>query len=232
MDGFARYAVYYAPPPGSALWRFGCAWLGWDAEAGRPAEMPDPPGLPAPREVLTRTPRRYGFHATLKPPFRLAPGRDPADLHAAVAALAAGFAPFDAPPLRFAALGGRFAALVPSAPSAPLAALAAACVTELDGFRAPPDADELARRRATALTPAQAALLDRWGYPYVLDQFRFHLTLSGPLESTALHALQTALGPVLDPLTAGPMPVRDLALFGDPGQGLPFRLLARLPLGG
>ena len=71
MEGFARYAVYFAPEGGSALWRFGCAWLGWDAETGAECAMPDPPGLPAPREALTRAPRRYGFHATLKPPVLL-----------------------------------------------------------------------------------------------------------------------------------------------------------------
>ncbi|PKP65441.1 MAG: phosphonate metabolism protein, partial [Alphaproteobacteria bacterium HGW-Alphaproteobacteria-8] len=76
MDQMHRFALYYAPPPGP-LADFAADWLGWDATAGR--EMPHPivPGLPGPVEELTRAPRKYGLHGTLKPPFRLAQGATP-----------------------------------------------------------------------------------------------------------------------------------------------------------
>ncbi|MGM0584090.1 MAG: DUF1045 domain-containing protein [Pseudomonadota bacterium] len=231
MAGFARYAIYYAPPADSALWRFGSAWLGWDAEAGEAPPRPEIPGLPAPAETLTGTPRRYGFHGTLKPPFALAEDCAPQALETAAEALAAALAPFEAPPLRLSALGS-FLALIPSADSPGLRGLAAACVRELDGFRAPPSEAELAKRAAPGLTPAQEANLARWGYPWVMDEFRFHLTLTGALEPEAREATRRALAPHVAPLCAAPLPVREIALCGDPGGGAPFRLLRRLPLGG
>ena len=33
------------------------------------------------------------------------------------------------------------------------------------------------------VTERQASNLDRWGYPYVFDDFRFHMTLTGPLTA-------------------------------------------------
>ena len=49
-------------------------------------------------------------------------------------------------------------------------------------FARPPGAAELERRRKAGLSAAQEKMLLRWGYPYVLDEFRFHLTLTGRLQ--------------------------------------------------
>lgn len=228
LAGYSRYAVYWAPEPGSLLARLGAAWLGHDAATGRPVAHPETP-LDAAR--LTERPRRYGFHATLKPPFRLAEGLDAAGLDAALAALAARCAPVEAPPLAVdAALG--FAALRPVGPAPALDALAAACVTELDGFRAPPGPDEIAARRGPGLTPAEEANLARWGYPHVLDAFRFHLTLTGPLAESERAATVSALAALFGPCLGAPLLVGHLRLFGDPGGGRPFRLLRSHALSG
>ncbi|MEM6441585.1 MAG: DUF1045 domain-containing protein [Pseudomonadota bacterium] len=231
MSGFERYAIYYAPPSGSELWRWGSAWLGWDAEARAPAEQPQVEGLPGALSEMTAFSRRYGFHGTLKPPFALAEGRAADELIAAAAALAARTAPFEAPALRLSA-ATRFASLRLSAPSPEMSALAAACVTELDGFRAPPSEGELARRRKAGLTEAQEANLTRWGYPYVLEAFSFHLTLAGPLEAEALARVAEALAPRVAPLCRAPLPVTEIAVYGDPGGGAPFALIERLPFAG
>ncbi|WP_118132916.1 DUF1045 domain-containing protein [Oceanicella sp. SM1341] len=229
-----RYGIYYAPPAGSALARFGAGWLGWDAEARQPARLASLPPLPLDQEAVTATPRRYGFHGTLKPPFALAPGTDAAGLIAALEALAARTAPFEIAPFA-PSLEHGFLSLRPSAPSAELEALATACVRELDAFRAPPSEAELARRRKAGLSATHEALLARWGYPYVMEEFRFHLTLSGHLGTADAAALRDALAPLLGPLTAPqrstPEPVHELCLFGDPGDG-PFHLLRRFPLRG
>ena len=235
VDGWARYAIYWAPEAGSPLWRFGSAWLGWDAEAGAPVPHPDltpeqAAALPAPPSEITATPRRYGFHATLKPPFALAEGRDAAGLLASAKAIAAGLAPFEAPPLRLVA-GRRFASLRLSAPCAEMTALAAAAVAGLDAFRAPPSATDLARRRAGGLSTEEEDNLARWGYPWLMDLFDFHLTLSGPLAPEALRRSAVVLDPLTEPLRREPLAVREIALYGDPGEGRPFRLLRRVPLG-
>lgn len=219
MSDFTRFAIYYLPPEG-ALERFGAAWLGWDVAAGLPAPHLDVPGL----ATVTATPRKYGFHGTLKPPFRLAEGTSPSGLHAALQAMAATQAPVAAERLVVAALG-RFLALIPANDSAGLAALAARCVTDFDSFRAPASAAELDKRRASGLTPRQDALLARWGYPYVLDEFRFHMTLSGKLPPEELKRLRAAAEVALPPLSR-PYVFQGVALVGERPGGT-FQLIHR-----
>lgn len=226
MGTYRRFSVFYAPPFGSDLARFGAHWLGWDAEEGREVAHPQIEGIDV--AEATATPRKYGFHGTLKPPFRLAPGADLPGLEDALGILSGRIAPFEAPALELRRLG-RFLALVPSASSACLAALAAACVQDLDMFRAPPEESELARRRQAGLTAAQEANLARWGYPYVLDEFRFHMTLTGALTDPA--KFETALSPFVEPFTRDPIALQQICLFGEAADGR-FRIIRRFPLTG
>lgn len=179
----ARYAIYFVAAADSTLHRFGSSVLGYECYTG--ADLPRPTDLDlddADWRALTEEPRRYGFHATLKAPFRLAPARREDELTAAVHAFAQ--APREiariAPELR---LLTRFTAIVPRVPVAALDALAAACTTEFDQFRAPLSAQERARRNPSRLSERQVSHLDRWGYPYVFEDFRFHMTLTGPLPA-------------------------------------------------
>lgn len=231
MPDFKRYAIYWAPEAGSALARFGAAWFGWDAETATEAPRLPVRGLPAPVEELTATARRYGFHATLKPPFPLATGETRCGLEAALEALVGDIAAFDAPALELRDDLG-FPALRPQSPCRDLDGLAARCVTMLDRFRAPPLEAELQRRRAVGLSAAEEANLIRWGYPYVLDAFRFHVTLTPAVAPEGFAVLSTALAPHLDDVIGSPLPVREVCLFGDPGDGQPFHLLSRHALCG
>lgn len=229
MTGHERYAIYWAPDPGP-LADFAARWLGWDAVAGCEVDHPELPGLPRPVAEITATPRIYGFHGTVKPPFRLASGTDAAGLHDAAAALCARLAPVTLPGLSLHQLGG-FVALTPEGDAGPLAALAAEVVSTLDPFRAPPTEAEIARRRPDQLTDRQCAHLGRWGYPYVMEDFQFHLTLSGDLPEAEAGAVATALGPALAPILPRPFRVYSLCLFGQ-GSDRMFRLLHRYPLSG
>ena len=231
-----RYAIYWAPPRDSDLARLGRAWLGRDADPDGPG---DPPARPAiagyssnELEAMTAEPRRYALHATLKPPFALAIGRHTHELHDDLARFAARQPSFTMPRLQLASIGRRFLALIPSAPCPPLDALAAACVIGFDSYRRPPSSAELSRRRAAGLTEIEDAHLRRWGYPYVLDRFRFHVTLSGPLDQTALDRLQPDLALLFAPAAAAPTPITDIALFVESAPGEPFMLAARFPLAG
>lgn len=226
--GFARYAVFFTPQPG-ALADFGAAWLGWDSAGGVERAHPDVPGLPASVADLTARPRKYGFHGTIKPPFRLADGTDAAGLQAAVAAFCATAAPVTLDGLRVARIGG-FVALVPDGPAEALAHLAAAAVETLDTFRAPPTVAEIARRNPDRLTDRQRDLLARWGYPYTHDEFRFHMTLTGPLGAQA-DAVCAALAPIVTPLIPRPFRVDALTLLGADGDDR-FHQIARYPLTG
>lgn len=224
MSVHSRFAVYYMPPEG-ALAEFGAQWLGWDAQAGLEVPQPEVAGL---REI-TQAPRKYGFHGTLKPPFRLAEGKTREALEHMIADLAARTAPAEGERLALTRLG-RWFALTPQGDNAQIARVAAACVTELDDFRAPACEAELARRRKGGLLAAQEAHLMRWGYPYVLDQFRFHLTLTGKVAADRLDAVEAEIRAALPPLPT-PFPVSDVCLCGERADGR-FELLHRYALTG
>jgi putative phosphonate metabolism protein len=229
MHQIQRFAIYYAPRPG----RFAdvaAAWLGWDPGTGRDVRQPDIPGLPCPLADLTGAPRRYGFHGTIKAPFRLADGADPADLKAATASLAARLGPVEMPGLRLSRIGG-FLALTPDGDTGPLGALAATAVTDLDLFRAAPSEADIARRAPARLTPRQRELLVRWGYPYVMEEFQFHLTLTDNLSPDLAAATASVLAPHMASVTPSPFVVQDLCLFGEDDRGR-FHLLHRYALSG
>ncbi len=228
MPDFKRYAIYYAPPEDHPLARLGAAWLGWDAITGRPAPHPALPGLPRPVARLTETPRKYGLHGTLKPPFRLAEGRDPVDLVRALDAFAAEQGAFDIPRVALGCLGD-FIAVMPASCCPALTALAANTVESLDAFRAPPSAEELDRRRAAGLSDRQESLLRRWGYPYVMGEFRFHITLTGRLGPDERETVKERLRAHFAPALGTALPVRDLCLFGEDEAGR-FHLVRRAPL--
>lgn len=226
-----RWAIYFAPEPESPLACFGAEWLGYDVASGTTLSQPLLAEIDAERlQSITAEPRRYGFHATLKPPFALAEGFTAEKLDAAVATLARQEAAFDAPPLRLSCISG-FWALTLSAPCLPLQALADRCVSELDAFRALPSAEELARRRRARLTARQDELLARWGYPYVMDEFRFHMTLTARLDIAEGAVVARVLEPLVAPLCREPLAIDALSLFHQPSQSAPFRLVRRHPLG-
>lgn len=226
---FRRYGIYYTPHPG-ALADFGARWLGWDVASGQPAPHPDIPGLPAPLPDITAMPRKYGLHGTIKPPFHLAEGTTAAALADALHILCTSLAPVTLDGLHLARLG-RFLALKIDGDQTPLANLAASVVQQLDPFRAPPSDAELARRRRARLNTRQEALLAQWGYPYVLDEFRFHITLTGPLAPEQAVDVETALAPHITPLLPRPFTVRDLTLVGEDMSGM-FHEIHRYALTG
>ncbi|HEX8988216.1 MAG TPA: DUF1045 domain-containing protein [Rhodocyclaceae bacterium] len=211
LPGDARYAVYFAPEDDSALARFGEAWL------ARPEAGEGPP--------------HYGFHATLKAPFRLADGYATRDLVSALDSFARRVAPFVGPCLRLDALDG-FLALRPAQPSPSLDGLAERCLRSFDCFRAPPTAAELARRLEAPLDERERELLARWGYPYVLERYRFHLTLTDRLDSRGQLATRLLLAPLTAPLEREPLAVRSVCLFVQAAPGEPFALRQRFALAG
>lgn len=228
---FLRYAIYFLPPAG-ALADFGAAWLGWDiAKATAVARQTNTgPGM-IPPHVIAR-PRRYGFHATLKPPFHLAQGTSDTALVAAINRIAATTPPACCEGGLLLSTFGNFLALIPRGDADAIARLAAACVTGLHHHVAPPTGAELARRHRAAprLTPRQKALLNRWHYPYVLDEYRFHMTLSGPLAPAALKRVATRLTQELPPLPR-PFVINEIALVGERADGM-FQSIRRFRLAG
>jgi len=215
MSDYQRYALYYAPSSQSALGRFGDTWLGRNAETGNDIARLAIDGLDGGEIVAaTTSPVRYGFHGTLKPPFALKDGQTRSGLEVAINDLAVRLTPVRCGPLTLKAIG-RFLALVPTEPVGELGELAASLVRVLDDFRAPASEAELAKRRSANLTPRQEEMLVAWGYPYVMEEFRFHLTLSGRLPQSEANDLVSRLHAHFAPVIPQPFEVASLALMGE-----------------
>ncbi|WP_121067970.1 DUF1045 domain-containing protein [Chachezhania antarctica] len=227
---YRRYALYFMPRTHEPWVEFATSWLGWDAEAGREVDHPDVDPLPRPVAEITERPRKYGLHATIKAPFRLADGVSGDDLAAAAERLCTTLAPVVLDGVAVTKIG-RFIALCPVGDETALNALAGACVEGLDGLRAPLTDAELAKRRAGRLSPAQDAYLTRWGYPYVMDEFRFHITLSGPLPGAEQSAVADVLDRRLSPLLPVPFAIDAMAVAGEAEDGR-FHVLHRYALSG
>lgn len=217
-----RYAIYFTPPSTNSLTRVAASWLGRDAFTGETsAALAVLPLAAAEVDAHTRTPRRYGFHATMKAPFRLADGRSEDELEAALAGFAARTVPVVIPKMVLRRLGGFFA-LVPDGGVSALDDMAAEIVEAFEPFRAPLGDAEVAARNPSELTAAQLENLHRWGYPYVLEHFRFHMTLTGSVAQTDADRVEQALSGQFADHVDRPLSLDALALFVEPERGAPF----------
>jgi hypothetical protein len=226
-----RCAVYFVPEVHGDWWHAGSQWLGRCAASGVTYPPPVIDGVDATVfQACTADPRRYGWHATLKAPFRLAAGQSLLTVQSALRDLAHRLPAFDMPPLQVTRMGS-FLALVPQGDLSQIQATAAACVTELHPLAEALSVADLARRRKTRLTPEQDRLLLAWGYPWVLDEFRFHMSLTGPLNDlspdaqNAVQAAASAHFEVLPTCRFG-----HLALFVEPQAGASFELVDTMAL--
>lgn len=217
-----RHAVYYTPPEDDPLTLAAEAWLGRSVfgrtVAGRFGD-----------DDLVAAPRRYGFHGTLKAPFRLREGATHDDLVDRFTTFCAEHRPFTIHALELARLGPFFA-LIPAAPVPALETLAGDAVEAFEPLRSPLSPAELARRNPDRLTVRQKQHLENWGYPYVLDEFRFHLTLTGPVAEDQAGVVERQLSEHFSAHLGKPRSFNTCGLFVEPGDGRPFQieLLLRL----
>lgn len=225
-----RYAIYFAPERVSPWWQIGCRWLGRDPEGEDPCSVPSIFGIPASLQAtLTHSARRYGFHATLKAPFRLARGFDEIHLLQMAQAFARHQSPIEVRQPEVQTLGA-FLALQPAAAQDEINALAMRCVSYFDLLRAPLSSEELARRRHAELSPRQQALLLRWGYPFTEEAFRFHMTLSDSLtdvDAGTVATLRAAAKASFAGAIHTPLIIDGLAIFREAAPGDDFELIAR-----
>lgn len=212
-----RYAVYLTPVAGSTLERTAARWLGRSAFAGDVAAGPV-----APPEAGIAEPARYGFHATMRAPFSLRDDVDQATLVTAFREFAA------VEPAASVALTPEiihhFVALTAVDESA-VSAAAERTVLAFEPFRMALSAADRERRRPDRLDARERELLDAYGYPYVMERFRFHMTLTGSLSADAMAVAHPAAMAHFEPLLPGPHPLV-FALFREDKPGGPFHILA------
>ncbi len=227
-----RYALYYSPAPESSLAQLGARWLGRNVFSGERIAQHEPSVVGAAAFAdMTSEPRRYGFHATLKAPFSLAGTNDEQALCAAIEAFAASAASCVVGRLVVRQVYG-FLALTLTEDSESVRDFAAEVVRRFDPFRAPPSPEELERRRRSQLSARGEELLGRWGYPYVMDDFRFHMTLTSRLSKHQLDAVESEARTFFSPALQTPASIEAISLFIEPAAGEPFIVKKSWPLTG
>ncbi len=228
---FARYAIYFTPQPGTALAAFGRSWFG-RANDGITLQAFSDAGLSGTSFAkIAAAPGRYtGLHALFRAPFALRDGMGPEALKSRLITFAARRKPVETGPLTLSR-AGRFLVLRPVEATPALEWLAAQCVGAFENFAAPPSDTERMEHASPHLSDYQRLLLESFGDPFVLSEYRFAITLTGPLDAAHLERVAQALWPVLEEICASGVTVDGLSLFGDPGGRTPMRLVGRYRLG-
>ena len=225
-----RFAIYFAPAATSNLWERAATWLGRDAADGDLFHGPVA-GIDRNRLLnLTQSANRYGFHATLKAPMALVGDADEAELRAALADFAPRHQPIELGRLKLASLQG-FLALMVDGENEALQDFAAHVVEDFDPFRAPMSVKDRAARAGKGLSERQIELLDAYGYPYVFEEFRFHMTLTDRLAETDAAEIATAASTWFGRALDEPVVLDRLSLFHEHEAGKPFRRVGDFKLG-
>ncbi len=118
-----------------------------------------------------------------------------------------------------------FIAVIPGGRSDDLQQLATDCVTGFDAFRAPLSAADRAWRKPERLTARQCDYLDRWGYPYVMEEFRFHMTLTGRLSDERRGPIVAQLRERFAAIDLTGLSIDRIALFKQADGASRFRII-------
>ena len=207
---FTRFGIYYTPAD-QEFADAGASWLGWDIRTAlaRNAPCPDHVARPA----------KYGFHGTLKPPFRLAANTSQNELEAAIEQLATKLPIVTLDALSLSQIGS-FLAFTPEGDQKPLRDFAAKIVRDLDRFRAPPTDAERTKRLRPNMPEQEKRNLADWGYPYVMESFRFHMTLTGPLTKSVRDACRKAATAHFAQKVPKPLAIDSVTLVGEREDGM------------
>ncbi|MPR10950.1 DUF1045 domain-containing protein [Microvirga tunisiensis] len=217
-----RAAIYFTPAKNDPLTVRAAEWLGRDAFDDRIVRDPDPK-----MDVLVSEPARYGFHATLKAPFRLADCTTLNELDRELAAFAQSIQAFSLGTLAVTCLDSFFALTVQTALPR-LLQVEEAVRTTFEPFRAPLTVREMARRNLQSLSERQRANLSRWGYPHVGQDFRFHMTLTNSIvDEDKAARVEKRLHSQFNPVLETPVVIDALSLFVEPRPCAPFYVQSR-----
>ena len=211
---YKRYAIYYAPLENSELDVFGKCWLGWDPYKGLETTKSDLSSSPNLQKFsrFVFAPKQYGFHGTIKAPFRLKDGYTYNDLENKVCEISKQIHSFHLDELIIKKLGN-FIALIPTN-NLKVNELSNKFVKGLDYLRDELSEDELKKRNPEKLTPNQKKMLYKWGYPYVFNEFKFHLTLTSKLNIEEIDGVFKSLQNILKQVNLSKINFNNICIFG------------------
>jgi hypothetical protein len=223
-----RFAVYLTLAADSDLYKLGSKWLGRDHYQDHLDKLEcDYSGLwdININQVITKKASLYGFHATLKPPFRLKQGYNCEQLKSILHRIAKVHQAYTSCPFAVGVIG-KFLALQPTQNCAQLNQLADHCVQAFEPYRAELTDAEINRRQLEKLTMQQKTYLQQWGYPYVFEQFRCHFTLTDSLSDQQMMLCQPLLGKYFNPICIQQgLRVNQISLLHQPSLMAPFTVI-------
>ena len=195
MKKYSRYAIYYAPPKESSLEEFGRYWFGWDPLNAKLINNKHRINylnrfgiknlINIDKNVLI--PKKYGFHGTLIPPFKLNKNYSTNTLFKKTEEIAKKFKKFKFYKFKLKKINN-FYAFVQNKKNNNINKLSNRLVRELFKFRSPLTKKEIDRRNPSKLSKLQLSILYKWGYPYLMSEFNFHMTLASEVTGNKLYS--------------------------------------------
>ena len=213
-NNISRFAIYFVPPESNDLTRFTASWFGWDVYKGIKVDYPVLHNLNYDIKEITNTPSKYGFHGTLKAPFSLVPDKTIDDLKLSLSMLSRSIKKFEIPSICLRIID-EFIAIVPTSQNESIHSLAKKCLEDLDSFREAESDEILNKRRSGRLSTSEEHNLLKWGYPYVLDDFQFHLTMTGKLPLKVCKHVFSVLSLELHEVLNAPLFIGKICLVGE-----------------
>ena len=194
MKKYSRYAIYYAPPKESSLEEFGRYWFGWDPLNAKLINNKQRINYlngfgiknlkNIDKNVLIA--KKYGFHGTLIPPFKLNKNYSTNLLFKKTEDIAKKFKKFKFYKFKLKKMNN-FYAFVQNKKNNNINKLSNRLVRELFKFRSPLTKKEIDRRNPSKLSKLQLNILYKWGYPYLMSEFNFHMTLASEVTGNKLY---------------------------------------------
>lgn len=226
MTNYKRVAIYFLPKKNSSLENFGKNLLGRDINKKRKISLTRRQKYFINRRFTyfdelkdyCEKPAKYGFHATLKAPFRLKRNVKTKDFYDVISHIAAQHSRFKIKGLKIV-YRKKFTFITSRKEIKSLINLENDLVKHLDTFRAELNKTEIKKRNPDSLTFKQNKYLKEWGYPFVLDQFKFHMTLMNQNNNKLSNKQKLELEKLIYKISNNLLEFNEISLLGENKNG-------------
>jgi len=226
MTNYKRVAIYFLPKKNSSLENFGKNLLGRDINKKKKISLTRRQKYFINRgftyfdelKDYCEQPAKYGFHATLKAPFRLKRNVKTKNFYDVISHIAAQHSRFKIKGLKIV-YSKKFTFITSRKPNKLLINLENDLVKHLDTFRAELNKTEIKKRIPDSLTFKQNKYLKEWGYPFVFDQFKFHMTLMNQNNNKLSNKQKLELEKLIYKISNNVIEFNEISLLGENKNG-------------